>query len=418
MSLWTDFRDISTHYVLPVAAGVGAGFLTANPMIGVGTGATLLGAAAAHDQLKLNRENAQRSMAMSEQQMAHDKEMLKLNQNYSSPANQAALMREAGFNPYVSAGDGTIQPSNSSLGSSSSIGSFPASAMVSPMQQFMPSVQSLASAFKDLADAKKTGVDTKILEESMKDILRKLKTDADFAEFSLNMEKLLKPQELKNLEKVWEKMESEVLLNLSNKDLNSVEKSIKKIQRDILKNEKWLSDNERAAISALGDYFEKRALALRDKPDLENQLLKSQKITSDKQGVMYENMGTAAIMQGEAAKIDAISNQKYRDSMIKLNDLDYNIRSKTQYLEVYHKQQSIINDLTHQDLLNEELRATIRVLGQQRDNLAEQHDWIGVSALTGSISSLLIGYGALKYTSGSSTPKGSKVEGMKVNGGM
>lgn len=418
MSVWTTFRDFGTHYALPATAGFVTGAVTGNPALGVGVGSALMGVAQAHDVKKQNEENFERQLYMANLQMSHDKEMLKRNQEYASPANQAALMREAGFNPYVSAGEGTIQPSNSSLGSSSSIGSFNPAAFQAPFLSTLPAIQTLSSAFKDLAEAKKTGVDTKLLEESMKDVLRKMKTDADFAEFSLNMERLLKPQELDNLKKVWEKMESEVLLNLSNKDLNSVEKSIKKLQRDILKNDKWLSDNERAAITALGDYFEKRAIALRDKPDLENQLLKSQKTTSDKQGVMYDNMGTAAIMQGEAAKIDAISNKMYRDSMIKLNNLDYKIRSKTQYLEVYHKQQSIINDLTHQDLLNDELRATIRVLGQQRDNLAEQHDWIGVSALTGSISSLLIGYGALKYTSGSSAPKGSKVEGMKVNGGM
>lgn len=44
MSNWTKARDGFTHYVLPVAAGVGAGIATGNPAVGVGVGGALLSA--------------------------------------------------------------------------------------------------------------------------------------------------------------------------------------------------------------------------------------------------------------------------------------------------------------------------------------------------------------------------------------
>lgn len=122
MSDWTKGRDVFTHYVLPIAAGVGTGILTANPAVGVGVGGALLSAGQADfaqkAQAAANNTNWQHQKELTSLAYQHDLQMADYNNEWNSYANQAKLMRSAGLNPAVMFGEGSLA-SGSHAGASS-----------------------------------------------------------------------------------------------------------------------------------------------------------------------------------------------------------------------------------------------------------------------------------------------------------
>lgn len=122
MSNWTKARDGFTHYVLPVAAGVGAGIATGNPAVGVGVGGALLSAGQADlaqkAQAAANAQNWQHQKDLTSLAYQHDLEMADYNNEWNSYANQAKLMQQAGLNPAVMFGEGNLA-SGSHAGASS-----------------------------------------------------------------------------------------------------------------------------------------------------------------------------------------------------------------------------------------------------------------------------------------------------------
>lgn len=129
-----------------------------------------------------------------EAQLAFDRsvEQWKRENEYNSPLEQMKRFEEAGLNPQLAfmAGNGNgASFSNSPSASSVSPPTSHVPELKAPYfepfdigQSFMNAIQGFAKAKKDSADAKKAGVETVFLDESLNDRLRALESEADFKE--------------------------------------------------------------------------------------------------------------------------------------------------------------------------------------------------------------------------------------------
>lgn len=104
--------------------------------------------------------------------------------DYNSPQALAAQYAAAGLNPQLAIEGGSqgVQASSGSSGGapSGSVVSPPYQNVQSPIQGF----EQLANALAKFADAKKTGVESNILDQAMEDIVKKYKTDAEMSEWT------------------------------------------------------------------------------------------------------------------------------------------------------------------------------------------------------------------------------------------
>ncbi|WGL30850.1 DNA pilot protein [Dipodfec virus UOA04_Rod_386] len=152
---------------------------------------------------------------------------------YNSLSEVMKRITAAGANPFMLAGDaGSIGAGGfADVPTSGMSGSGAAAQAVAPPYQstnasWANSFSDIASALESLANAKKTGVDTSLIEQSMEDVLRGIKSDADGKELQnayqniLNKyEGQLKKKELRKLDSVISNIVSDTTL----KDMQSSE---------------------------------------------------------------------------------------------------------------------------------------------------------------------------------------------------
>lgn len=127
----------------------------------------------AEAQLQLLKENNELSYRMfKEGNMFNAEEAEKAFQrsyDASKYTTQSALMRAAGLNPQLMFGEGNLlHPAQSSAASAEGVPSFQSPVGVQPPQLSFDGLNQLASAMKSIAEAKKLGVDTDYLEQSLK----------------------------------------------------------------------------------------------------------------------------------------------------------------------------------------------------------------------------------------------------------
>ncbi len=143
-------------------------------------------------EAEISRAN-QRKMQQS--QFEHEQDMWNRNNQYNSPAAQMARYQMAGINPFVA-----MSGNQPAIASSSEVPSVPSAPQASgmagrgaaspiPMQPVNPvngilqGVSTFANVLDTLASAKKKGVETTQLENTMTDMMRKLAADADSSEY-------------------------------------------------------------------------------------------------------------------------------------------------------------------------------------------------------------------------------------------
>ncbi|UPW42039.1 DNA pilot protein [Dipodfec virus RodF1_12] len=133
---------------------------------------------------------------------------------YNSLSEVMKRITAAGANPFMLAGDaGSVGTGGfASVPTSGMSGSGAAAQAIAPPYQstnssWSNSFSDMASAMESLASAKKTGLDTSLLENSMNDVLRGLKADADGKELQNAYQQILnkyegqlKDKELKKLD--------------------------------------------------------------------------------------------------------------------------------------------------------------------------------------------------------------------------
>lgn len=132
---------------------------------------------------------------MQQAQFEHEQDMWNRDTQYNSPAAQMGRYQMAGINPFVA-----MSGNQPAIASSSNVPSVPSvpqaggmagrgAASPIPMQPVNPvngilqGVSTFADVMDTLASAKKKGVETTQLENTMNDMMRKLKADADSSEY-------------------------------------------------------------------------------------------------------------------------------------------------------------------------------------------------------------------------------------------
>lgn len=142
-------------------------------------------------QNRIARENnaLSRELFYAGNEFNHQEALEAFKRSYEASLYKTQLnnMLDAGLNPAMMFGEGnTIQPPQSQSGNSESVPSFQGASPVVP-QLDISSISDVAGALKALAEAKKLGVDTEYLEQSMK---YRLKSDEANANYQSEVAKL------------------------------------------------------------------------------------------------------------------------------------------------------------------------------------------------------------------------------------
>lgn len=143
-----------------------------------------------------NRYAQQAQMDMLQRQLGHEQTMWERNNAYNDPSAQRARFEAAGINPYIAmqgqsggvAATSAEVPSVPTVPTASGMTSRGAASPI-PMQPVTPvngilqGISTISGALDTLASAKKKGVETTQLENTMNDMMRKLAADADSSEY-------------------------------------------------------------------------------------------------------------------------------------------------------------------------------------------------------------------------------------------
>ena len=165
--------------------------------------------------------------------------------NASKYSTQAAEMRAAGLNPALMFGEGNLlHPAQSSAASAEGVPSFQSAVGINPPQISFSGIADLAGALKNIAEAKKTGVDTEYLENSLKYRLASDEANSRYA---------------KVLADIKEKYADE----RERKELAHIDKSIKEMtaQIDLMHKQEGLIDQQ--TLTELHNTYLKKAEYLR-----------------------------------------------------------------------------------------------------------------------------------------------------------
>lgn len=142
----------------------------------------------AAQQQEYNVQNAQQQFEYNkyyqERQFQQQQQATREANEYNSPTQQMKRLGDAGINPFVALSNnlgssGTQSSVPSGSGGSAGLPSVGLPTVPLNTYSYANSVANISSSLRNIADAKKAGVETKWLEDSMQDMLRNLKNEAD-----------------------------------------------------------------------------------------------------------------------------------------------------------------------------------------------------------------------------------------------
>ena len=142
----------------------------------------------AQQQQEYNIQNAQQQFEYNkyyqERQFQQQQQATREANEYNSPTQQMKRLGDAGINPFVALSNnlgssGTQSSVPTGSGGSAGLPSVGLPTVPLNPYSYSSSVSNISSALRNVADAKKAGVETKWLEDAMADMLRNLKNEAD-----------------------------------------------------------------------------------------------------------------------------------------------------------------------------------------------------------------------------------------------
>lgn len=142
----------------------------------------------AQQQQNFNIQNAQQQFEYNkyfqERQFQQQQQATREANEYNSPIKQMQRLGDAGINPFVALSNnlgssGTQSSVPSGSGGSAGLPSVGLPTVPLNTYSYANSVANISSSLRNIADAKKSGVETKWLEDSMQDMLRNLQNEAD-----------------------------------------------------------------------------------------------------------------------------------------------------------------------------------------------------------------------------------------------
>lgn len=206
--------------------------------------------ALAQQQQEYNIQNAQQQFEYNkyyqERQFQQQQQATREANEYNSPTQQMKRLGDAGINPFVALSNnlgssGTQSSVPSGSGGSASLPSVGLPNVPLNPYSYANSVANISSSLRNIADAKKSGVETNWLEDSMKDALRNLKNEAD-------------QKELQNIIlQIQSSTENERQRNLITKTLKEIDNLT--AETDLAKEKKWTEKDIQNNYEALSQKF-------------------------------------------------------------------------------------------------------------------------------------------------------------------
>lgn len=291
-----------------------------------------------------------------EKQRQWQQQMVNQQNAYNSLEQQVKRAQAAGVNPFsVVSGGGTTAASSAPSGSSASSSGWPsvswapsygAQALGSRAQYITAlfnGVKTIASSLKDISDAKKSGVETSYLEQSLSDSLRKLHEEADGAELANSINRVvLKYQE-----------------RLSKAQVDKLREEIDLMQQEGFNKEQEYRESVARVVGIL-------AKAGVDK--VTRQML-------ERDFMYYFDRRKESEIQYNNAKIsEAYSVEGLNDSLKQLNDLSYDIRTASSNEEKRMNTLKYINAAEQAGLLTD-------LMKEQLERAVRDNDWATVEKI-------------------------------------
>ena len=298
-----------------------------------------------------------------ERQFQQQQEAVNAANEYNTPANQMARLQAAGINPFTawsngqgSSGTQSSVPSGSS--GSVGLGSVGLPSAISPNFQLSQSFSSFANAFKALAEAKKTGVDTSLLQETFDDMVKKIKSETIQSEALAVIQQIeasVKNEKegaiIKNLLKDLDKKQSDIDLNMlkgltENEQQNYIAKQTEKSDQEIKEIISRTNLNEQQ--SALIYKFAE----LRQKAEIEEIRSRTHLNNASATNQLTQAEDSRATRQARINNLKADS--RLKDSLSQLNERDFEIKDAATAKEKANYLNQQIREFANAKLLDEQ----------------------------------------------------------------
>lgn len=305
-----------------------------------------------------------------DKQRQWQEQMVNRQNAYNSLEQQVKRAQAAGVNPFsVVSGGGTTPAASAPSGSSASSPGWPSvswapayqaqalGARAQMMNSVFGGIKSIASSLRDIKEAKKSGIETSYLEESMKDSLRKLSADANYQELLNDAQKIIN-------DKLPVKVQRELAL-LFEKAAN-------------LSADTSLSEDRRRKIIA----DTKGSLAKVDVNDLTRQQL--QRVLDNYIDRLYESI----ISRNNAEASQARSSAALIDVNKEIRDLDYSVRKASNHAEKEAAVAEFTERANQAGIITDQMSEALKLAVKNNDWYTYDRIMSGISAIAGAYSNI------------------------------
>lgn len=315
-----------------------------------------------------------------ERQYQQQQESVNAANEYNTPANQMARLQAAGINPFTawsngqgSSGTQSTVPSGSS--GSVGLGSVGLPSAISPNFQLSQSFSSFANAFKSLAEAKKTGMDTSLLEATFDDMVKKIKSESIQSEALAVIQQIeasIKNEKeqaiIQNLLKDLDKKQSDI-------DLNLLKSLTEQEQMDYIKKQTDKLDEEiKEIISRTNLNVQQSALLykfaeLRQQAEIDEirSRISLNKASASNQLTQAEDARATRSARIRNLNADA----RLKDSLSQLNEREFTIKDSSTAYETANYLNEQIREYANAKLLDEQSVALIQSTIAEAKRLAD-----------------------------------------------
>lgn len=271
---------------------------------------------------RMNKENNEynRNLAI---------EMFNLENEYNSPGNMRKRLEAAGINPFVAAANqmGIVEGRAETPMAQQPIAA--QSAQVSPLfpqQSLVGTFSEVANAFNSLASAKKTGIESDLLDETFDDVVRQYKANADLTSAQVRsqiLDNAIKAlygfkkarKEVEELESNIIKLQQETDESRSRQLLNLVEAGLKRVQTRLTRQQ-------------LNQFMKLQPIVIKTAQLERDNKIKEGKEIDSRTSANYAaaEASRASAAYGYAAANKTLSEKKFIDMQNKLTERVYNLR--------------------------------------------------------------------------------------------
>lgn len=327
--------------------------------------------------------------------------------NASKYSTQAGLMRNAGLNPAMMFGEGnTISPPSSQSASSLSAPALHGAVGINAPQI---DILGFANAVKALADAKKSGIESKFLSDTLEYRIRNEAANSLRAEVLADIDRRYADEkaqkELKVISKTIDKLSEDIDVMVAQEGLIN-EQTLTQMY-DTFKNKIDFLEKEKLynAKDALGDFWEKFVISTLQKLQNEGRLAGVQADWLPRQVKAQEtnaraNMVTATsnaedLRKTRAARINSMNaDAREKNSLAAINEYELDTRP-SKIVASYHNFVDMVTSTVSATTSVNYLRKELDLIGEQIEAAKKHNDWFLAMQLMDNAKDIAIAIGSI-----------------------